>query len=58
MKDICRFILESPCRRRMAPVRASRAERKWAERLRLTYPEAWRDTDCFMYTEPFIWGMN
>lgn len=40
------------------PGEGFQSERKWAERLRLTYPEAWRDTDCLMYTEPFIWGMN
>lgn len=66
MKDICRFILESTCRRSIVSVltvisvRASRAVRKWHEILRFTYPEGWgeRDRGWFMYTESFILEMN
>lgn len=66
MKDICRFILESTCRRSIVSilavisVRASRAIRKWHEILRLTYPEEQRGDRqrLFLYVESFILEMN
>lgn len=66
MKDICRFILESTCRRSIVSIltvilgRASRAVRKWHEILRLTYPEGWRGKRqrLFYVYESFILEMN
>lgn len=55
MKDICRFILESTCRRSIVSVltvisvRASRAVRKWHEILRFTYPEGGGERQGLVY---------